>query len=117
MTQTMSNEVTLPPCPFCGNTPERISSGTATCYGMVDGKEVHNTISMRPECWRARNTRDTSELLREAAAKRIYDHWSFGTWFSGDKPAWVEGGNSEAQALARTFASLAIDAHLKGEAQ
>lgn len=44
----------------------------------------------------------------EQAAKRIYEHWSFGTWFKGDKPAWVEGGNSEAQVLARTFAHTAI---------
>lgn len=54
------------------------------------------------------STKDSDAVLEEQAAKRIYEHWSFGTWFKGDKPAWVEGGNSEAQVLARMFAHAAI---------
>jgi hypothetical protein len=38
---------------------------------MVDGKEVHNTIGMRPECWNARpNTRSEASAPVDAPPKR-----------------------------------------------
>lgn len=46
----------LKPCPFCGKPPVRVSVGTASCDGMVDGVEIHNTIGMRPECWNTRHS-------------------------------------------------------------
>lgn len=48
----------------------------------------------------------------EEAAMRIYAHWEFGDNSPGNKPEWVEGGNSNMQDVARRFARAAIpDTH------
>lgn len=44
----------------------------------------------------------------ESAAQSIYEHWEFGSWAPGKKPAWVPGGNSTMQSLAREFARKAL---------
>lgn len=45
----------------------------------------------------------------ESAAQRVYEHWQFGTWEQGIKPAWVEDGNSHMQETARDFARAALE--------
>ena len=58
----------------------------------------------------AEQARPTSngDGVREAAAKAIFEHYAFGRWEHGEKPAWVERGNSDMQTLARQFASAAL---------
>lgn len=48
----------------------------------------------------------------ERVARFVYEHRNFGKWMPGyaNKPAWVDGGNSNAQQLARDFASAALSA-------
>lgn len=50
----MKDERTLADCPFCGETPEKVGAFAAQCRGMVNGKEVHNTIVMNNAAWNRR---------------------------------------------------------------
>lgn len=51
----------------------------------------------------------------EQAAQCIYEHWRFGAWVGGEKPAWDKHGNSVMQEMARAFARVAtksvVEAH------
>lgn len=47
----------------------------------------------------------------EQAAKAIFEHYKFGVGTPGEKPAWVEGGNSIMQGIARDFARASIAAY------
>lgn len=50
------------------------------------------------------------EAQIEAIAQAIYEYWQFGQWTNSEKPAWITGGNSVMQDLARGFARAAIRA-------
>lgn len=61
---------------------------------------------MRPNKPPGRNM--TDERI-ERAAEAIFTHPVFGRGEQGEKPAWVPGGNSHMQWIARAFARKAIE--------
>jgi hypothetical protein len=50
----------------------------------------------------------SNDVRLEQAAQRIFEHYEFGVWTPGEKPAWVPNGNSEMQHVARAFARAAL---------
>jgi hypothetical protein len=52
---------------------------------------------------------EVSQEQVEAGAQAIFEHYEFGSWQHGEKPAWVPGGNSEMQNVARAFARAALN--------
>jgi hypothetical protein len=53
----------IPRCPFCGNKPEKVGAFSAQCRGLVDGKDIHNTIVMNNEAWNRRTPAPEGEAV------------------------------------------------------
>jgi len=67
-------------CPFCGGVPERVGAFSAQCRGIVNGKDIHNTIVMNNAAWNRR------AAPMEAVAWR---------WRKIGEPLWQFDGNRE----------------------
>ena len=78
----MSAEAMLP-CPFCGGKIEEVGLYSGQCRGIVNGKEVHNTIVMNNAAWNRR----TPPAPAEAVAWRVKDYADGWILFHHEAPA------------------------------
>ena len=71
----------LKDCPFCGNKPEKVGAFSAECRGLVDGKDIHNTIVMNNEAWNRRTAAPEGEVacviaFREGRREPEFISWN-----------------------------------------
>lgn len=129
-----NDPLALDRCPFCEATASYgvvdtskhdpdfgghfIQCDSPKCHGCI-GLRFPNGDDPRPhlrDAWNTRALPPITDAMVERAATAIYDRYDFGAWVPGEKPAWVPGGNSDMQELARYFARAALTAAQGGEA-